>query len=373
MINQWGLDLGFERMGAARLKGESEGAHRFKEWIDKGHAGEMAYLKRGVEKRMYPDLVLSNASSILLFAWDYGKDTLARCKISSPRYSPALARYAWLEDYHSRLGNKLKQLEEKLQANFPTHHFKSYVDTGPVQEKYWASQTSLGWIGKNTNLIHPKEGSFFLLACILTDLELEPDTPQKNHCGGCKSCIDVCPTQAIVAPYALDARRCISYLTIELKGPIPKEFRKGIGTHVFGCDDCQQVCPWNHRARLPEEKLKNIQLEDLLYFLSLSKNEFQSIFKDSPILRSKRRGFLRNVCVVLGNLKDARSLPALAKALEDEEDLIRAHAAWALGQFENGKGHPFLKERQPKEKTDWVKNEIHEALLEKSFSRKNGI
>ncbi len=327
-------DLGFSQLGVASLQVFSEGFQRYQSWLKQGYQGSMAYLERGLEKREDLQNILPQARSIICLSWNYNQNLEE--KHQSIR-SPFISRYAWQDDYHLILKNKLKEFEEKLLEEFPESQFKSYVDTGPVQEKYWASLAGLGWIGKHTNLIHPREGSYFFLASILTTLSLPEDESASDHCGRCQSCIDICPTQAIVAPYVLDARRCISYLTIENKGPIPHEFRQALGTHVFGCDDCQEVCPWNREAKLPEEFLRNVSATELTEWLSLDEKAFKERFKNSPILRSKRRGFLRNVCVVLGNLRKAESIPALQKALHDSEPLIRSHAAWALGQWPKDK------------------------------------
>jgi epoxyqueuosine reductase len=350
-------EVGFHSAGVARLERNSEGFRRFEEWLRRGYHGEMAYLPRGAEKRADPDLILKGARSLLVLSWDYGEKT------RTERGSPFISRYAWGEDYHRVLGEKVKVLEKRLAEAFPNALFKGYVDTGPVMEKYWASLAGQGWIGKHTNVIHPERGSYFFLTCLFTDLELKPDPPVSDHCGRCTDCIDVCPTRAIVAPYVLDARRCISYLTIELKGSIPRELRPGIGAHVFGCDDCQEVCPWNRQARLPEEFLRNPPVEELIEYLSLSPKDFKKRFQESPVSRAKRKGFLRNVCVVLGNLKDPRALPALTKALEDPEPLIRAHAAWALGRFKEKAAEKSLQERKKMEDVEWVRGEIEEALF----------
>ena len=344
-------EVGFSSCSFARLEKNSEGARLFGEWLQKGFAGEMHYLERGQEKRRDPSLVLENAKSVIVLAWDYVAGPAAphpqirhRSQgsllaefggppVASPAASSFISRYAWGKDYHEILGEKLSIFQKKLEEIFPGEIFKSYVDTGPVMEKYWSALGGLGWLGKHTNLIHEKRGSYFLLASLLTTLDFESEAPVIDRCGTCTRCIDVCPTRAIVAPYVLDARLCISYLTIELKGSIPLELRPLIGNHVFGCDDCQEVCPWNRHARLPEEFLRNTSIEQLLEWLSLDEKQFKEKFRGSPILRSKRRGFLRNVCVVLGNLKDPKSIPALQKAAQDSEPLIREHAQWALGKM----------------------------------------
>jgi len=214
-----------------------------------------------------------------------------------------------------------------------------YVDTGPVLERDFAQRAGLGFVGKHTNLISRKLGNWIFLSEILTTLELTPDAPEKNYCGKCTRCITACPTNAITAPFQLDARRCISYLTIELKGSIPVEFRKAIGNRIYGCDDCLAVCPWNrfaHEGNLMKPHARDdLQKPDLIGLLQLDNAQFKSRFKGSPILRTKRRGFLRNVCVALGNTGDESALPALEKALGDHEPLIAEHARWAIGEIES--------------------------------------
>lgn len=328
VIEEIARGLGFSKLGFAFLREKSPAAQRFSEWLSKGYAGEMGYLERGLEKRKNPGLILPEAKSLVALALDY---SLGLSEDQRP--SPYISRYAWGKDYHEILGAKLLKLEEELKQRFPDASFKSYVDTGPVMEKDWAVQAGIGWMGKHTNLIDEKEGSYFFLASLLTTLDLKADAPIADRCGTCSRCIDVCPTRAIIAPYVLDARLCISYLTIELKGSIPLELRKGIGTHVFGCDDCQEACPWNRHAKLPEEFLRETPIEQLHEWLAYDERQFKERFKDSPVLRSKRRGFLRNVCVVLGNLGRAESLPHLQRALQDPEPLIREHAAWAVEQI----------------------------------------
>jgi len=359
-IKELALAAGFDAVGIASLEDGSLGSRRFREWLKRAYHGEMDYLSRGQEKRERPGLILEGAKSAIVLTSDYGRSV--RNESEGPR-SPFISRYAWGEDYHEVLKRKVDTLILRLLETFADSRFKGYTDTGPVMEKYWAARTGLGWMGKHTNLIHADKGSYFFLSCLLTDLSLAPDSPSADRCGRCTACIDVCPTAAIVAPYVLDARRCISYLTIELKGPIPREFRAALGNHVFGCDDCQEICPWNREARLPEEFLRNVSVTELVDYLSLSPEGFNRRFRGSPVLRAKRRGFLRNVCVVLGNLGDPSAIPALTRALYDREPLVRAHAAWALGRFSEDAARQSLQEGEMGEEVEWVRKEIREALL----------
>ena len=254
--------------------------------------------------------------------------------------SGVVARYAHFDDYHDVLGKQLGELAgfvNRLGGGKTRSLW--HVDTGPLLERDIAQRTGLGFVGKHTNLISRRFGNWIVVGEIITTLELEPDAPEKNRCGSCARCIEACPTRAITAPYQLDARRCISYLTIELKGPIPTELRPAIGNRIFGCDDCLAVCPWNRFAR--EGKLmkaharKELAKPDLIELLQLDEAGFKSRFAATPILRAKRRGLLRNVCVALGNVGDDSALPHLQKAAKDFEPLIAEHARWAIGQIES--------------------------------------
>jgi epoxyqueuosine reductase len=246
-----------------------------------------------------------------------------------------IARYALGDDYHEILLEKLHALAADLVAHGA--QAKVYVDTGPVLEKPLAQRAGLGWQGKSTMLIHPKLGPWLLLGEIITTLDLEPDAPERDHCGSCSRCLTACPTGAITAPYQLDARRCIAYLTIELKGSIPEELRPLIGDRVYGCDECLDVCPWNRFAQTTREarflKPPETEVDALRDLLDISGPEFKRRYARSPILRVKRRGLLRNVCVVLGNIGTAEDLPALRRARQHEEPLVREHAAWAVREI----------------------------------------
>ena len=296
----------------------------------------MGYLQRNAHKRADPQLVLAGAKTIISLAVSYGEPASAIAEASRPEKQLAgtIARYARFSDYHDVIGDRLKALVEFL--NQLGQHAKSlwYVDTGPLLERDLAQRAGLGFAGKHTNLISRGLGNWIFLSEIITTLELEPDLPEKNRCGSCTRCIEACPTRAITAPFQLDARRCISYLTIELKGSIPIELRSAIGNRIYGCDDCLAACPWNRFARAgkmmkPFAKA-GLAAPDLLELLELSEADFRERFSGTPILRTKRRGFLRNVCVALGNAGDAESLPALERAAADIEPLISEHAIWAI-------------------------------------------
>jgi epoxyqueuosine reductase len=249
-----------------------------------------------------------------------------------------VARYARYEDYHEVLAGRLRQLTEFVNGlGGPGTRSLWYVDTGPLLERDLAQRAGLGFIGKHTNLISRRLGNWFFLAEVLTTLELEPDAPEKNHCGSCTRCLTACPTGAITAPFRLDARRCISYLTIELKGAIPEELRPAIGNRIYGCDDCLAACPWNRFARegtmMKPHARPELATPDLLELLALDEAGFKARFAGTPMLRTKRRGLQRNVCVALGNTGDERALPALEGAARDVEPLIAEHARWAIDQI----------------------------------------
>jgi epoxyqueuosine reductase len=306
----------------------------YQQWIAEGKAGEMQWLTREPERRADPGAVLSGARSIIVAGLNYWQP--------QPKGRGRIARYALGEDYHHVLLEKLEALAAEISSSSGAMA-KIYVDTGPVLEKPLANRAGVGWQGKSTMLIHPKLGPWLLLGEIITTLELEPDAPQRDHCGSCSKCITACPSGAITAPYQLDARRCIAYLTIELKGSIPEEMRPLIGDRIYGCDECLDVCPWNRFARTTREARFLAKPEedgrDLLHaLLEISPAEFKRRFAKSPILRVKRRGLLRNVSVVLGNIGTVDDLPALRRAERHDEPLVREHAAWAIRQIEKRTG-----------------------------------
>jgi epoxyqueuosine reductase len=320
-------ELGFASCRVARADAPRH-APEFRAWLRDGAAGEMQWLHRGEEKRCHPSRVLPEARSVVVLAMNYwqGNDG------SAP--AGRIARYAWGDDYHDVILEKLRTLDDFLRARGGVQ--KCYVDTGPILERDFAAEAGIGWHGKSTMLVDGQLGTWFFLGEILTSLELPPDPPQPARCGSCTRCITACPTGAITDAHRLDARRCISYLTIELKGSIPLEFRPLIGDRIYGCDTCLDVCPWNRFAAVSREASFSVrpavaamQLRD---FLSLDDEQFRSLFRGSPIKRIKRRGLLRNVCVALGNVGTADDLPALERAAADPEPLIAEHAAWAIGR-----------------------------------------
>jgi epoxyqueuosine reductase len=324
-------ELGFEDCRIA-IANPPPHAAEFGAWLKSGSAGEMSWIERGAGKRGDPRKVLPGVRSVVVLALSYwqGEEALPN------EYKGRIARYAWGEDYHNLVEAKLRQLDIFLTTAGGRQ--RCYVDTGPVLERDFAAEAGIGWQGKSTMLLNRELGTWFFLAEIFTTLDLPPDSPQTNRCGSCTRCIDACPTGAITAPHQLDARRCISYLTIELKGSIALELRPLIGDRIYGCDDCLDACPWNRFARVSRESafaarpaLSQMQLRD---FLGLDEERFREIFRGSPIKRIKRRGFLRNVCVALGNVGNQLDLPALAVAARDAEPLIAEHATWAIERIQ---------------------------------------
>jgi epoxyqueuosine reductase len=328
-IQRRARELGFDvcRFTTAR---PPDHAAQFQKWLEAGCHGEMAYLQRNAEKRIDPSRVLAEAKTVISLAVSYNFDQSA---------TGPIARYARFADYHAVIGEQLKTLTQSVdQLGPPETRSLWYVDTGPLLERDLAERAGLGFVGKHTSLISRDFGNWIFLAEIITTLELEPDAPEKNRCGSCRRCIDACPTAAITAPFQLDARRCISYLTIELKGSIPEEFRSAIGNRIYGCDDCLAVCPWNRFAKdgamMRPHHRADLAAPDLIELLSLDEAGFKQWFAGTPMLRTKRRGFLRNVCVALGNSGDRAALPALSRAASDPEPLIAEHARWAMGRIE---------------------------------------
>lgn len=348
-IRQRAIELGFDdcRITSAAAP---DHADRFKQWIADRCHGEMGWVERNAHKRVDPQLVLANAKSIITLATSYSRkgDIPFATSAVDPsltgrqerRLSGVVARYARYTDYHDVLKEPLVQLTQFVDS-LRDDGLRSlwYVDTGPLLERDLAQRAGLGFVGKHTNLISRKLGNWFFISEIITTLELEPDVSETNHCGKCTRCITACPTDAITAPFELDARKCISYLTIELKGSIPEELRPAIGNRIYGCDDCLAACPWNRFAR--EGNLMKSSAQDgfdqpeLLEILKLDRPGFKKHFAGTPMIRTKRRGILRNVCVALGNIGDHSTLSELEAARNDDEELIREHADWAIRQIES--------------------------------------
>lgn len=354
--------LGFEKVGIARAEPPEEARH-LKEWLSAGMHGSMAYMAREPEdradiRRRHPwaRRVVSVARSYYVDARDPGP---GRARIS---------RYALGKDYHDRLLADLERLAAFVGSRFGGRT-RIAVDHSAILERGYARAAGIGWFGKNTMILAKDLGSFFFLGELLTDVELEPDLPyRRNYCGRCTRCIDLCPTRAIVAPYRLDARRCISYLTIEHRGVIDRELRPLMGNRVFGCDVCQDVCPWNRFARLATaEDFKprgDLAAAELGGFMGMTVEEFRERFRKSPIRRAKRDGFLRNVAIALGNSGSPEAVGPLGIGLADGSPLVRLHSAWALGRIGGERARRLLRERYGVEKDPQVLEEIRLALGE---------
>lgn len=341
-------------------------------WIAAGYQGKMDYLatERALQRRQNPCSILPECRSILVLGIRYPAPRFSQpAKISG--LQGQVAAYAWGRDYHQVLPRRLRALvtfiENEVGAPIPN---RVYTDTGPLMERDLAQRAGLGWIGKNTCLIHPNYGSYLFLAEVLLGIELQPEAPfEHDRCGSCTRCVEACPTQCLLPQRVLDARRCISYLTIEHWGIIPPELRPLISNWVFGCDVCQQVCPWNQRFANPEgdpafAHRPGIPHPVLTAELGLTPEEFQHKFRGSPIKRSKRRGYLRNIAVALGNAANPSALPSLIRALQDEEPLVRGHAAWALGRLNMPQAQQVLGAALLKEDHPQVRTEIQAAIAD---------
>ena len=365
-IERFAKELGFDGFGVTR-EVSAKSIKKYKNWLSLGYEGEMSYMRRNVEKRSDLDLVLSEVKSVVCLRTNYLTADKGMEFIHDKEHGD-ISLYSLNEDYHDVLAQRHQNLEKKIKVEFNGCRTKPYVDTGPILEKPLAKNAGLGWVGKHTNLVTEGVGSYYFLSEILVDAVMEPSEPSLDKCGTCRSCIDICPTQAIVAPYVLDSRKCISYLTIELKGVIPVELRKAMGNHIYGCDDCQVVCPWNSFAVKTDED--SFRARDgsfqLIELMSLNDEVFRKRFKKSPIKRTKRRGLLRNVAVALGNSGNLSAVGPLINALSDHEPLIRAHAIWALGELLGKKALPIFNKTLTNEEEDIVKNEI--ILVQRHYS-----
>lgn len=354
--------LGFDLVGVCPAVAPS-GIDRFYEWLEAGYAGKMSYLETRREAYEHPRSVLEGVRSVVMLGLHY-----RTVEPQSPaRGEGRVSRYAWGIDYHDTIHERLRCLAEWLRGEAPSAKVRGVVDTAPLLEREFAQLAGLGWIGKNTMLLNKWAGSWFFLAALLTDLELAYDRPHEtDHCGTCRACLDACPTDAFVDAYQLDARRCISYLTIELREAVPLDLREPVGDWVFGCDVCQDVCPWNGRApRSSDPTLAprpGSNPLDLLGLFELDEAAFRRIFRATPLWRPKRRGILRNAAIVLGNQRDRSATPALTRGLHDDEPLVRGASAWALGRIGNDEARRALRERLSVEEDAEVRTEIEAAL-----------
>ena len=360
--------LGFELVGITPAA-QSETIARYRQWIENGYAGKMGYLEKHLPLKADVRQLLAEAKSVISLAMNYYTLDPPKALAEDPAHGQ-ISRYAWGDDYHEVIRQRLSELVDFIKKTAETElKTRVCVDTAPIIEREYAQKAGIGWIGKNTNLIHWRSGSWYFLAEVLINIDLESDTaPLRGSCGTCTRCIEACPTDAIIEPNLLDSRLCISYLTIELKENIPKALRPKIGNLIFGCDICQEVCPWNSKAVPTDEPA--FQPRDgnltpkLLSLIGMTQQEFSRRFKGSPIKRTKRRGFLRNVLVAIGNWGEPRAVPALKDALADDEPLVRSHAAWALGKIGGDTAKQILQTRLTVETKQEVITEIQDAISE---------
>jgi epoxyqueuosine reductase len=337
-IKKWAADAGFDLTGIASVQQYPELA-RFTEWISAGHAGEMKYLEArdeaGQLRRTSLNSVFPWARSVIVCVINYNTDQPYSTEVDNSGHG-WISRYAWSrEDYHDSVLRRLREVEIELKEVVTTEavQTRSYVDTGPVVERVYAKYAGAGWLGKNTCLINQTIGSWLFLGVIVTSLQLTPDLPAADRCGSCTRCIDACPTNALIAPYELDSNKCISYLTIEKRGSIPEEMREGIGQQVFGCDICQDVCPWNRNAPItdkpefqPREGLVN---PALAWLAEIREEEFREKFHSSPVKRAKRSGLRRNALIAIGNSGDRQLLSVADRASDDPDPAVAEAARWA--------------------------------------------
>jgi epoxyqueuosine reductase len=354
--------LGFTLCGFARVEPLPHGEF-VREWLSAGNAAGMSYIERRLAQRLDPGLILPDARTIITVGCRHLPPALPAADWPA-QLRGRIAAYALGSDYHAIIGKKLRALCAEICELHEKAVVRSYVDTGPVLEREWAACGGVGWFGKNTNILHTEEGSWFLLGEVLTNLELEPDLPHLDRCGSCRRCLDLCPTQALAPGYRLDARRCISYLTIEHRGAIGIDLRPQLGNWIFGCDVCQEVCPWNERfARRHRVPVAEELLPHLPELLLLNEDGFRARFRGSAVVRAGRVGLARNVAVVLGNTRNPASVGVLSAALQrDPAPLVRGHAAWALGRVEGKEARKTLESARRREVNDDVRSEIDAAL-----------
>jgi epoxyqueuosine reductase len=330
-IERIAAEVGFARVGFSRIQRLNDREAFYVQWLRQGRHAAMDYLAREPERRFDPRAIDKRFKSVISLLWPYAPPSPPAVDWRA-ELRGRIAAYALGPDYHDYVLKGARVVSAAIESLYPGAVSRTYVDTGPVFEREWAARARLGWFGKNTMLLSRERGSYFFLAEVFTDVEFDgADAPYREHCGTCRQCLDLCPTQALEDGYVMEPRQCISYLTIENRGPIPRELRAKVGVWLFGCDICQEVCPWNPHA--PEEGDDNL-MPRLLDLIALDDFSFSRRFSKSAIKRAKRRGLLRNAAVVLGNTGNRDAVPALTQVLEQEpEALVRSHAAWALGEL----------------------------------------
>jgi epoxyqueuosine reductase len=361
-IRGWAQEAGFDACGFARASAVPGAVEALAAFVAAGRHGEMAWMEERAEQRGALEALWPGARSAVVLALNYGP-TVGPGRLRARPDAGAISVYARHRDYHDVVKAKLKQVARRIHGELGAE-VKVFVDTAPVMEKPLAEAAGLGWIGKHTNLVSREFGSWTFLGVIATALEVEPDAPHENRCGLCRRCLDSCPTDAFLGPRRIDARRCISYLTIEHKGPIPHEFRPLIGNRIYGCDDCLAVCPWNRFAKAASE-LKLVAREDLLApslaeLVVLDDAGFRALFSGSPVKRIGRARFVRNVLIAIGNGGDAGMVEVIAPLLEDENSLVRGATIWTLSRllprdgFQNHFAHMEKRETEPEVIAEWI-------------------
>jgi epoxyqueuosine reductase len=366
-IKDKALEIGFDLVGVSPVDSFPENQF-YKEWLARGFAGEMKYMERDPEKRENVKNILHEARSVISCGMNYNTDYPYSID-QTDKNRGWISRYAWGDDYHDVMNERLLLLEGHVREIAPKDiKSRLYVDTGPVLERVYGKYSGIGWYGKNTCLINQDIGSWIFLGEIITDIELDYDSPVPDRCGTCTMCLDACPTNALRNPYVLDSNLCISYLTIEFRGKIPFDLRERMDNNIYGCDICQDVCPWNRKAKVSESESfqprNPLYNPDLVYLSQLSIEEFRKVFKNSPVKRAKRKGFIRNVIIAMGNSGSEAFIPYIEEALKDDEPLIRAHAVWALWKVEGNESYDTLSKHLNVETDNSVREEI-ESILEK--------
>lgn len=363
-IKEEGYKLGFDLIGIAPVDDYPE-SQFYKKWLGMGFEATMSYMSNSPERREDVRSIMPDARSVISCAVNYNSDHPYSTSVKNPE-TGWIARYAWGDDYHKVMKDMLSKLRDFIEISTEDKNSLTYVDTGPVLERMYSKYSGVGWTGKNTCTINQKLGSWLFLGEIITSMELEYDSPVPDRCGTCTKCIDECPTDAIRKPYIIDSSRCISYLTIENKNEIPYKYRKEIGNNIFGCDICQDVCPWNRKSPVTDSKpflpRKGLFQPELEYLLKLDQKTFSEIFKNSPVKRAKRRGLIRNVLVAIGNTKDSKYADLLRDLIKDEDALIRRHAVWALWMVQGKKCLDLLRSAAEKETDEGVILELKNIL-----------
>jgi len=364
-IKEKALEIGFDLIGISPVDSFPENQF-YKVWLAKGFAGEMKYMEKEPDKRENIRNILPEAKSVISCGLNYNTNYPYSMN-ETEKQKGWISRYAWGGDYHDIMKKKLQILLEFIKVNSPQEiEARVYVDTGPVLERVYGKYSGIGWFGKNTCLINQKVGSWIFVGEIITNIELDYDNPAPDRCGTCTRCIDACPTGALLEPYVLDSRLCISYLTIEFRGMIPVELGGKIGNNIFGCDICQDVCPWNRRAKVTDESSfqprEGLFNPDLASLSKLTEEDFRMVFKGNPIKRAKRKGLLRNIVVAMGNSGLKEFIPYLKELLKDKDPLVRAHSAWALWKLAVKDSREILSNHLDVETEPMVMDEIVSIL-----------